>query len=236
MNASVIGIIGAGNLGRSVARIATAAGLTVVLANSRGPESLTESVAALGSLASADTVEGAISRADIVVLALPYGAGVRLAPELLSGKIVVDATNHYAERDGQFDALASGAGASSALIAEQISSARVVKALNNVDFLRLTMLPREAGSAERTALPIAGDDAAAKSTVAGFLDTIGFDALDLGDLAESWRSEPNTPVYVTPYFRMSTEAGIDPAQRFVGATPVPVPAAQVRELVAAAQR
>lgn len=234
MNASVIGIIGAGNLGRSVARIATAAGLTVVLANSRGPESLTESVAALGSLASADTVEGAISRADIVVLALPYGAGVRLAPELLAGKIVVDATNHYAERDGQFDALASGA--SSALIAEQISSARVVKALNNVDFLRLRMLPREAGSAERTALPIAGDDAAAKSTVAGFLDTIGFDALDLGDLAESWRSEPNTPVYVTPYFRMSTEAGIDPAQRFVGATPVPVPTAQARELVAAAQR
>lgn len=236
MTGSVVGIIGSGNIGEDVARMATTAGLEVVLANSRGPESLAGLVAELGGGASADTVEGALARADIVVLATPFGVYPALPADSLAGKVIVDATNYYPDRDGRIARLEEGAVTSTGLLAEQWPGARLVKGLNNVDHLRLPLLTRPAGDAERTALPIAGDDTEAKAEAIAFLDRIGFDALDLGGLAESWRSQPGTPIYVTPFFRMSEEGGGDARQRFASAAPVAVPLARARELAAAAGR
>ncbi|WP_433531780.1 NADPH-dependent F420 reductase [Micromonospora sp. CA-263727] len=233
MSTSVVGIIGSGNIGKDVGQLATAAGLPVVIANSRGPEALGELVAEWGDTASADTVVGAIERADIVVLALPFGAYEALPKVSLSGKVIVDATNYYPDRDGMIAELAEGATTSTEFLSGQWPGARVVKGLNNVDFIRLPQLARPAGSPERTALPVAGDDAEAKAQVVAFLDAIGFDTLDLGGLAEGRRSQPDTPIYVTPYFRPAEPPAEDPMQAFVTALPVPVPLAQARELAAA---
>lgn len=180
MSDAPIGIIGSGNIGAGVARLAVTAGLTMVLANSRGPESLGDLVTELGDAASAETVEGAIARADLVVLALPFGAYDQLPAAALAGKTVLDATNYYPDRDGHVAALDEGTITSSELLASAFPDAAVVKGMNNVDFLRLTQLPKAAGAADRTALPIAGDDTNAKVRVAAFLDAVGFDALDLG--------------------------------------------------------
>lgn len=234
MSTSVVGIIGSGNIGKDVAQLATAAGLTVVLANSRGPESLGELVVELGGSVTADTVQGATGRADIVVLAMPFGAYGALPAASLSGKVIVDATNYYPDRDGQVPELDEGRVTSSEFLARQWPDAQVVKGINNVDFIRLPQLARPAGSPERTALPVAGDDAPAKAKVIEFLDVIGFDALDLGPLEQGWRSQPDTPIYVTPYSRPAEPPVEDPMQRFLTAVPVPVPLAQARELAAAA--
>ncbi|MDF1488592.1 NADPH-dependent F420 reductase [Tessaracoccus caeni] len=234
MSDAPIGIIGSGNIGAGVARLAVTAGLTVVLANSRGPESLSDLVTELGDAASADTVEGAIAQADLVVLALPFGAYDQLPAAALAGKTVLDATNYYPDRDGHIAALDEGTITSSELLASAFPDAAVIKGMNNVDFLRLTQLPMAAGAADRTALPIAGDDADAKARVAAFLDAVGFDALDLGALAEGRRSQPGTPIYVTPYYRPAEPPVEDPMQAFVTATPVPVPLGRAQELAASA--
>jgi hypothetical protein len=114
----------------------------------------------------------------------------------------------------------------------------VVKGLHNLDYLRLFVSARPRGAADRRALPIAGDDAAAKAEVAGFLDAIGYDAVDVATLAESWRIEPGTPVYVHPYIGDAPD-GLDRegAMRWFRETPgVPVSADLVKELTARAVR
>ncbi|MFT4262604.1 MAG: NAD(P)-binding domain-containing protein [Nocardioides sp.] len=232
----MVGIVGSGNIGAGVARMATAADLPVVVANSRGPETLDALISELGPSATAATVEDAVARADLVVLALPFGASAALPAASLSGKVVIDATNYYPDRDGHVPALDAAELTSSELLARQWPDAQVVKGLNNVDFLHLPMLPRPAGADDRTALPIAGDDGDAKARVVTFLDAIGFDALDLGALAEGWRSQPGSPVYVTPYYRESDEPDLDPRQRFMTAEPTPVPLETARALASEATR
>lgn len=231
---TTIGIIGSGYIGKDVAQLALAAGHRVVLSNSRGPESLVGVVAELGDGAAADSVRGVAEAVDIVVLAMPIEAYETLPIDALEGKIVVDATNYYAERNGVIPELVGGATTSSEFLRDALPGARLVKALNNVDFIRLPRLARPAGDAERSALPIAGDDAAAKQAVIALLDALGFDALDLGDLSEGWRSQPGTPLYVAPYSRPVEPPLEDPMQNFVSATPVAVPRADAERLAAAA--
>lgn len=234
MSAPVIGIVGSGKIGEDVARLATAGGLPVVLANSRGPRSLGELITVLGPTASADTVTRAIERAEIVVLALPFGAYDTLPAVALAGKIVVDATNYYPERDGQVPALEAGDTTSSEMLSSRFPNARVVKALNTVDFIRLPRLARAPGAPDRTALPVAGDSSSAKARTVELLDAIGFDALDLGALSEGWRAQPGTPIFVTPYWRPAEPPADDPSRRFASGVPVPVPLEQARQLARAA--
>ncbi|WP_200824251.1 NADPH-dependent F420 reductase [Nonomuraea solani] len=127
---------------------------------------------------------------------------------------------------------------SSALVQRHLAGSRVVKAFNNIDFHRLLTSARPAGAADRSALPIAGDDAAAKAEVAGLLGLLGYDVVDIGPLAESWRSQPDTPVYVDPYVvpRPQGELSQEDAYRWFETPGVPVPAGRVRELAAAARR
>jgi predicted dinucleotide-binding enzyme len=192
---TTIGFIGAGNIGQSVARLAVDHGYDVVLSNSRGPETLTDVVADLGPRADADTAEGAAARGDLVVVTVPFKAYREVPAEPLAGKVVVDTNNYYPARDGQVAGLDDKADTSAGMLQAHLPGSHVVKAFNHIMSSHLLEHGQPAGTAGRRALAIAGDDADAKATVARLIDELGFDVVDVGPLAESWRIEPDTPGY-----------------------------------------
>lgn len=221
---TTVGIIGSGMIGGTVARLSVAAGHQVVVSNSRGPETLQELVAELGPLATAGTAEQAAEAGDLVVVSVPVKAFADIAAKPLDGKPVLDTGNYYPQRDGQIEELDTGALTSSGLLQRDLPEAHVVKIFNNIYFKHLQSLARPSGAEDRTALPIAGDNAAAKAAVTAYLDSIGYDAVDAGPVAESWRQEPGTPAYGTPYGPFSDDAG------------TPASVAQIRTALGAAHR
>ncbi|MER6260035.1 NAD(P)-binding domain-containing protein [Streptomyces sp900105245] len=190
-----LGLIGSGAIRTALARLAVAAGLDVVLGNSRGPETLSELVDTLGSHARAATPAEAAQAGDLVVVTVPLTALDRLPADALNGKIVLDTGNYHPQRDGQ------------------------TAELDNDEITSSGLLQRQ----QETGHP---------------LDLLGYDAVDIGMLADSWRSEPNNPVYVEPYRGVAPE-GLEPKEWWVWSLEdpgTPVGAAQVRELVASAER
>ncbi|MBU2669791.1 NAD(P)-binding domain-containing protein [Actinoplanes bogorensis] len=196
---TTIGFIGSGNIGGTVARLAVAAGYDVVISNSRGPETLKEFADELGPQARAATAAEAAAAGDVVVVSVPFKAFAQLPAAELAGKVVLDTNNYYPQRDGHVEAIDRGELTSAQVEQQALGSARIVKVFNNVWSGHLGALGRPSGAADRSALPIAGDDAEAKRTATEFLDAIGWDAVDAGSLADSWRQEPGTPVYGPPY-------------------------------------
>jgi predicted dinucleotide-binding enzyme len=192
---TTIGFIGAGNIGQAVARLAVGHGYDVVMSNSRGPDTLTDVVAALGPHADADTSKGAAERGDLVVVTVPFKAYRSVPVEPLAGKVVIDTNNYYPSRDGHVAELDEKAATSAGLLQAHLPTSHVVKAFNHIMSTHLGEHARPAGSPDRRALAIAGDDADAKATVARLIDELGFDVVDAGPLAESWRIEPDTPGY-----------------------------------------
>jgi predicted dinucleotide-binding enzyme len=192
---TTIGFIGSGRIGSTVAHLAVAAGYSVVMSNSRGPETLVDLVADLGDGARSATADEAASAGEIVVVAIPFGKIADVPVEPLAGKVVIDTNNYYSQRDGDYPDIDAGSVTSSELLQQHLPASQVVKVFNNIMFLHLQQLARPAGAADRSALAIAGDDTAAKTTVAGFLDRIGYDSFDVGPLSESWRYEPDHPAY-----------------------------------------
>ena len=191
-----IGIIGAGNIGGNLTRRLTAAGHEVRVANSRGPETLADLAAETG--ATAVPVEQAAEGAEVVVVTIPQKNVPDLPAGVLSsaapGAVVVDTGNYYPrERDGRIAAIEDGT-PESVWVSGQLG-VPVVKAFNGIYASHLLGGGRPAGDPARRALPVAGDDAAAKQVVIGLLDDLGFDGVDAGPLAESWRQQPATPVY-----------------------------------------
>ena len=221
---TTIGFIGSGMIGGTVARLSLAAGHRVVMSNSRGPETLQDLVAELGSLATAATAAQAAEAGDLVVVSIPVKAISDVPAKPLAGKPVLDTGNYYPQRDGQIEVLENGALTSSGLLQRYLPDAHVVKVFNNIYYKHLESLTRPSGASDRTALPIAGDDSAAKAAVTAYLDSIGYDAVDGGTLADSWHQEPNTPVYGAPYGPFSSETGH------------PANAAIIRTALAAASR
>jgi len=211
-------------IGGTVARLAVAAGHPVVLSNSRGPETLQDLVGELGPLARAAAGAEAAAAGDIVVVSIPLKAYRSVPAEPLAGKTVIDTNNYYPQRDGQIAELDSGQATSSELLQRHLPGSAVVKAFNNIFFRHLQSLARPPGAADRTFLPIAGDDPDAKAGVTAFLDSIGYGTVDAGPLAESWRQEPGTPVYGAPYGSFDNEAG------------TPADASTVRAALAGARR
>jgi predicted dinucleotide-binding enzyme len=190
-----IGIIGAGNIGGTLARGWGDRGHEVVVANRSGAEAMAPLLADLGDRGRAGSVAEAAAFGDVVAVATPLSGWDELPAVVLAGKVVVDANNHYAGRDGDIEELDSGATTSSELLARRLPGARVVKAFNTMYFERLGDAGRPAGDPERLAVPIAGDDEQAKAVVAGLVDDLGFDAVDLGDLAEGAHQQPGSPIY-----------------------------------------
>jgi predicted dinucleotide-binding enzyme len=192
---TTIGLIGAGHIGSQLARAAIAHGHDVVLSNSRGPETLTALITELGPAARAGTPAEAAAAADIAVVTTPVSAIGSVPVEPLVGKPVIDTNNYYSQRDGVIAELEDGSLTSAELLQRHLVGAHVVKAFNHIQAAAITAEAQEAGTPDRRALAVAGDDEAAKATIASFIDAIGFDVVDLGPLAEGWRVQPNTPAY-----------------------------------------
>ncbi len=195
-----IGIIGAGNIGGTLARHFTRVGHEVAVSNSRGPETLQVLVAELGERARALTPAEAIDFGEVIVVSVPFGRFRELPREGAEGKVVIDTNNYYPQRDGQFEELDSDRTTSSELLQEHIRGSRVVKAFNAIFWARLRDLGRPAGDPERIGIPISGDDEAAKKTVAELIAEIGFEAVDAGNLAEGGRKhQPGSAVYTADF-------------------------------------
>jgi predicted dinucleotide-binding enzyme len=190
-----IGFIGSGLIGSQLARLAIANGHTVTMSNSRGPATLVDLIAELGDNASAGTVRDAASNGDIVVVTVPMAAVESVPADLLVGKIVIDTNNYYFERDGRIAVLDAQEKTVSQLLQDHLPQSKVVKAFNNIAFGDLTTDATPDDTPDRRALPIAGDSAEAKATVAALIDGFGFDVLDAGGLSDSWRFERDMPAY-----------------------------------------
>lgn len=192
---TTIGIIGAGHIGSQIGRAAVANGFDVVISNSRGPETLDGLIAELGPRARAATSEEAGEAGDFVVVTIPLKNYRQVPVEPLAGKLVIDTNNYYPDRDGQIAELDDESTTTAELLQVHLPTSRVVKAFNHIYSTDITTDGLPAGTPNRRALAIAGDDDAAKSTVVDLLDRFGFDAVDLGPLAEGWRIQRDTPGY-----------------------------------------
>jgi predicted dinucleotide-binding enzyme len=191
-----IGIIGAGHIGATLAGHLTRVGHRVAIANSRGPETLSDLVAELGPRAHAATIDEAASFGRVVIAALPFGQFHALPAADIGDRILVDATNYFRRRDGAMELLEQGETTSSEMIAAHASDARVVKAFNTIRWEQLRDEARPAGD-DRRALPIAGDDADAKKIVADLIDQIGFDTVDAGALASGRVLQPGSGLFLS---------------------------------------
>ncbi len=193
---TTFGIIGAGNIGSQVARAVIALGHEVVIANSRGPETLADLVADLGPRARAATAQEAAEAAEVAVVTVPLRAVESIPAAPLAGKIVLDTNNYYWERDGRIPALDAGETTTSELVQRHFSGAKVVKAFNHIQAAAITTEGKPAGSADRRALVAASEFPEATAFVADLYNAIGFDTVDAGPLSESWRIERDRPGYV----------------------------------------
>jgi 8-hydroxy-5-deazaflavin:NADPH oxidoreductase len=193
-----IGIIGAGNIGSALAGHFTRLGHEVVVANSRGPETLADLAKETG--VKPVTVEEVPRGRDLVVVTIPEGK----IPELPRGlfknpqQIVVDTGNYYPrQRDGKIEGIENGL-PESRWVEQQLGHA-VIKVFNNIYAEHLAKRGKPLGSPGRIALPVSGDDPKAKQTVMDLVNSMGFDPVDVGGLDESWRQQPGTPVYAADF-------------------------------------
>jgi 8-hydroxy-5-deazaflavin:NADPH oxidoreductase len=208
-----IGIIGAGQIGGTLARRLTALGHEVSIANSRGPASLAGLAKETG--AKPVTVEEAARSGDVVIVSIPMSNIPQLPKKLFDGVpddvVVVDTGNYYPQQRGRIDPIERGT-AESRWVSDQLGRP-VVKAFNNIQAKHLLERGKPKGAAGRIALPVAGDDKRAKDVVIGLLDQLGFDGVDAGGLDESWRQQPGTPVYATDFDAEGVRKGLAAAKR-----------------------
>jgi Predicted dinucleotide-binding enzymes len=188
-----IGIIGAGFVGRAIAKLAVSNKHQVMLSNSRGPQTLFSLRPMIGC--EIGTVAEAAEFGDIIVIAVPLSAIGQLPSSLLAGKIIIDAVNYYPERDGHIAELDQGMITTSELLLRHLPTSRITKAFNAIQMTQLESDGLPTGSPDRRALPLAGDDTEGKRIVSELYDAFGFDSVDTGPLSEGWRFERGTPAY-----------------------------------------
>jgi 8-hydroxy-5-deazaflavin:NADPH oxidoreductase len=190
-----IGLIGAGHIGSQIARLAVANGYDIAISNSRGPETLSALVAELGPKARAMRSIDAAKAGDIVVVSVPLKNYRAVPVEPLAGKIVIDTNNYYPARDGHVPELDNESTTTAELLQAHLPTSKVVKAFNHIYAAALTTDGQPAGTPNRRALVIAGNDKEAKMTVSRLIDRFGFDTVDAGPLREGWRIQRDTPGY-----------------------------------------
>jgi 8-hydroxy-5-deazaflavin:NADPH oxidoreductase len=191
-----IGIIGAGNIGATIARKLVASGHDVKLANARGPEAIRDLAHDIGAIAV--TKEQAVKDVDGVVLSIPFEKYVHLAglfSDVPAQVVIIDTSNYYPVRDGAISEIDNGK-TESVWVSEQLGRP-VIKAWNAVLSYTLSERGTPEGTSGRIAIPVAGDDVKAKEIAMQLVNSTGFDALDAGTLADSWRQQPGTPAYCT---------------------------------------
>ena len=206
-----IGIIGAGYVGRSLAGAGVKAGHDIMISNSRGPRTLFSECAIIGC--KAGTIDEAARFGDVVVVAITMKHYKAVPVEPLEGKIVIDTNNYYPGRDDAIPELSRKETTSSEMLARHLPKSKVVKAFNAIVMPHFDRDGQPAGSFDRRALPLAGDDAEAKTVVADLHDQFGFDPVDVGPLSEGWRFQPETPVYCIRFNREWIKRALAEASR-----------------------
>lgn len=209
-----IGVIGAGFIGRAVAQLALAAGHEVMLSNSRGPQTMSSVLSGIPGV-QVGRAEDAAKFGELVLIAIPLEHYRAVLPQWLEGKTVMDANNYYPQRDGHIPVLDRFETTTSRLLADHLPHAHVVKVFNAIFAPELTQDARPHGATDRRALPVAADDAAAKTQVIRLLDELGFDAVDAGGLDESWRFERAKPAYCVRLDQHALKAALAAAERTV---------------------
>src|SRR5690554_5014946 len=190
-----IGIIGAGEVGSQIARAAISNGYKVVIANSREPETLNGLIEELGPDAYASTPKEVALAADFIVIAVPLKLRNNMPVNELAGKIVIDTNNYMQWRDGHFPMIDSGEKTVHELRQEQLPRSKVANAFNHIQAPTLFQLARPKGDPERIALTVSSNYPEAIELVTQLYDQFGYDTVDNGELSESWRSGPATPVW-----------------------------------------
>jgi 8-hydroxy-5-deazaflavin:NADPH oxidoreductase len=210
---TTIAILGSGHVGSSLARAAIDHGYEVVVSNATGPDSLRDLVAELGQRASAATPAAAAAAADFAIVAIPVSMLDQVPVEPLAGKVVIATINYFPQRDGHIPDLDSGTITAPGLLQARLPRSRVVRAFNMINAAEMSGDGHPRGDPRRRALALAGDDAEARQLVARLYDEFGFDALDVGSLAESWRLDPGQPAFVTRQDLAQLTANVAAASR-----------------------
>ena len=192
---TTIGIIGAGEVGSHIARAAIANSYDIVIANSRGPETLKGLVKERGPSANAATAKEAAKAGDFVVVAVPLKMKNDMPARELAGKVVIDTNNYMAWRDGHFPIVDSYEKSEHELRQEQLPESKVVKAFTHIQAPRVLTWGRPAGSPDRLALAASSDFPEAIQIVTRLYDQFGFDTVDISPLSESWRITPGQPAW-----------------------------------------
>jgi hypothetical protein len=191
-----IGIIGAGDIGATLARLFVDAGHDVAIANSRGPETLRDLEKELGDNGRAVTIDEAARFGDIVVAAIPFGRHRDLPVDELAGKTVIDTSNYRRQRDGSVPELDDSRNTtSSELVQRHLRSAHVVKSFNAMRWDHLRVYGDKSAAGHRYGIPVSGDDPDAKQQVFKLIEQLGFEPVDAGSLADGRKHQPGTDVY-----------------------------------------
>lgn len=210
---TTVGIIGAGNIGGTLAQGLVDRGYDVVIANSRGPETLSELVAKLGSHARAATAQEAAEAAEWAIVTVPLKALEDVPVDALAGKIVVDTNNYYWERDGRIAELEEGRTTTSEMVQRHLAQSKVVKGFNHIAAGTILTDGTPAGTPGRRALVASSNDPDAVAFMTGLYDQFGFETVDVSPLSESWRAERDRPAYVIPQNAEELKANLARAER-----------------------
>lgn len=213
-----IAVLGAGHVGPILARLAVEAGYPVLIAASENPEQIELIAQVLSPGAEPRWAADAVREADLVVLAIPLHSFARLDPALLSSKLVVDVMNYWPPVDGVQELFEDHRYSSSEIVQRRLANATVVKTLNHLGYHQLEDERRPAGSPDRRALGVAGDDPRAVDAVAELIERIGYDAVRLDRLSAGRLLEPGGPVFGVPLPRNKFEQAVlaDAAQGSLG--------------------
>ncbi|EHJ95506.1 NADP oxidoreductase coenzyme F420-dependent [Agrobacterium tumefaciens 5A] len=194
-----IGIIGAGNIGGTIARKLVAAGHSVKLAGAKGPDDIRDKASEIGALPVA--AQDAVKDVEVIILSIPFAQIPKVASvfhDVPADVVVIDTGNYYPFRDGNINDVddVDDGKPESVWSSEQLGRP-VIKAFNALLAETLAKGGSAKGTADRIAIPVAGDDEHAKAVARELVNETGFDTLDAGDLANSWRQQPGTPAYCT---------------------------------------
>jgi hypothetical protein len=191
-----IGIIGSGEMGSCLAEKLAKLGHKVSVANTRGPESLKQLTE--DTLAEAATVHDVVKDKEVIIVSI-HEKNVESLPKGLFGDlpkdvVVIDTGNYYPSLRGGYIPALDETGIDSLWVQEQLGIP-VVKAFNSILATSLRNKGRSKGQEGRIALAISGDDMKAKQVVFSLMDELGFDAFDVGGIAQSWKQQPGSPIY-----------------------------------------
>jgi predicted dinucleotide-binding enzyme len=203
-----IAVLGAGHVGPVIARVAIEAGYPVSIAASGDPAEIELIAQVLAPGADPRWAADAAGEADIVVLAIPLHKFATLDPSLVAGKVVVDAMNYWPPVDGVQEMFEDRRYGSSEIVQRRLARSTVVKTLNHIGYHELDDERRPAGSPERRALGIAGDDPRAVDAVAELIERMGYDALRFGSLSAGRLLEPGGPVFGVSLDRAEFELAV----------------------------